>query len=239
MRNRIIYFFLIFIIFVFLIIFSQKRNSNNKTLKINIDFKHENGKFLDSQMVNKLLIQRKDTTFLLKEDTLDLKLVEDLLISNPMVANADIFRTPQGVLNVKLEERKPIARIINDNEEFYIDNFGFRVPISKKYSARVPIFYGRADKNLKDLVNLIKLIKTDSLAKVEIIDLRNLKNSYVFGLRSFPFKIIWGKNSKSKQKIKKLKFLYSYLRNKDFLKIEKVNLSFDKQIVLDYGQNGK
>ena len=239
MRNRIIYFFLIFIIFVFLIIFSQKRNSKNKTLKINIDFKHENGKFLDSQMVNKLLIQRKETTFLLKEDTLDLKLVEDLLISNPMVANADIFRTPQGVLNVKLEERKPIARIINDNEEFYIDNFGFRVPISKKYSARVPIFYGRADKNLKDLVNLIKLIKTDSLAKVEIIDLRNFKNSYVFGLRSFPFKIIWGKNSKNKQKIKKLKFLYSYLRNKDFLKIEKVNLSFDKQIVLDYGQNRK
>ena len=239
MRNRIIYFFLIFIIFVFLIIFSQKRNSKNKTLKINIDFKHEKGKFLDSQMVNKLLIQRKETTFLLKEDTLDLKLVEDLLISNPMVANADIFRTPQGVLNVKLEERKPIARIINDNEEFYIDNFGFRVPISKKYSARVPIFYGRADKNLKDLVNLIKLIKTDSLAKVEIIDLRNLKNSYVFGLRSFPFKIIWGKNSKNKQKIKKLKFLYDYLRNRDFLKIEKVNLSFDKQIVLDYGQNGK
>ena len=239
MRNSIIYFFLTLIIFVFLIIFSQKRNSKNKIIKINIDFKDENGKFLDSQMVNKLLIQRKEAAFLLKEDTLDLKLVEDLLISNPMVANADIFRTPQGILKVKLEERKPIARIINDNEEFYIDDFGFRVPISKKYSARVPIFYGQADENLEDLVNFIKLIKTDSFAKVEIIDLRNLKNNYVLGLRSFPFKIIWGKNSKNKQKIKKLKFLYSYLGKKDFLKIEKVNLSFDKQIVLDYGQNRK
>ena len=239
MRNRIIYFFSMFIIFFFLIIFSQKRNSKNKILKVNIDFKYENGKFLDSQMVNKLLIQRRDTTYLLKEDMLDLKIVEDLLISNPMVASADIFRTPQGVLSVKLEERKPIARIINDNEEFYIDNFGYRVPISKKYTARVPIFYGQADKILEDLVNFIKLIKTDSFAKGEIIDLRNLKNNYVLSLRSFPFKIIWGRNSKNKHKIKKLKFLYSYLGNKDFLKIEKVNLSFDKQIVLDYGQNEK
>ena len=239
MRNRVIFFFSMFLIFVFLTIFSQKRNSENKMLKVNVDFKHKNGKFLDSQMVNKLLIQRKDTTYLLKEDMLDLKVVEDILISNPMVASADIFRTPQGVLNVKLEERKPIARVINDNEEFYVDNFGYKVPISKNYSARVPIFYGQADKNLEDLVNFIKFIKTDSFAKVEIIDLRNLKNNYVLGLRSFPFKIIWGENSKNKHKIKKLKFLYSYLGNKDFLKIEKVNLSFDKQIVLDYGQNGK
>tara|TARA_Y100000768_G_scaffold177349_1_gene132699 strand:- start:1804 stop:2313 length:510 start_codon:yes stop_codon:yes gene_type:complete len=167
---------------------------------------------------------------------LDLRKVEDLLISNPMVARADIFRTPQGFLNVKLEERKPIARIINNNEEFYIDNFGYRVPISNNYSARVPIFYGEIDNNLEDIVNFIKLIEMDSFAKVEIIDLRNLNNSYVLGLRSFPFKIIWGKNSRYGQKIKKLKHLYSYLENKDFIDIDKVNLSFDKQIVLDYGK---
>tara|TARA_B100001029_G_C14921799_1_gene372405 strand:- start:285 stop:851 length:567 start_codon:yes stop_codon:yes gene_type:complete len=188
-------------------------------------------------MVNKLLIQRKDTAFFLKEDMLDLKLVEDLLISNPMIASADIFRTPQGILNVKLEERKPIVRIINKHEEFYIDNFGYSVPLSNKYSARVPIFYGQVDNNLKDLLNFVKLIKMDSFAKVEIIDLRNLNNNYILGLRSFPFKVIWGKNSKYKNKIKKLKYLYSFLENNKFLKIEKVNLKFDKQIVLDYEQN--
>ena len=106
-----------------MIFFSQKRNSENKILKVNIDFKYKNGRFLDSQMVNKLLIQRKDTSFFLNKDMLDLRKVEDLLISNPMVARADIFRTPQGFLNVKLEERKPIARIINNNEEFYIETY--------------------------------------------------------------------------------------------------------------------
>tara|TARA_B100001250_G_C19773134_1_gene778198 strand:- start:985 stop:1704 length:720 start_codon:yes stop_codon:yes gene_type:complete len=239
MRYRITCFFSISIVFVFLIFFSQKRNFKNETIKVNIDFKQKKGKFLDSQMVNKLLIQRKDTAFFLKEDMLDLKLVEDLLISNPMIASADIFRTPQGILNVKLEERKPIVRIINKHEEFYIDNFVYKVPLSNKYSARVPIFYGQADNNLKDLVNFVKLIKGDSFAKVEIIDLRNLNNNYILGLRSFPFKVVWGKNSKYKNKIKKLKYLYSYLENNKFLKIEKVNLKFDKQIVLDYEQNGK
>lgn len=234
MGDRVIYFFSIFIVFISLIFLSQKRNTKNKNLKVKVNFRYDNGKFLDSKMVNKLLIQREDTTFFLKEDMLDLKEVEDLLISNPMIATADIFRTPQGILNVKLQERKPIVRVINDQEEFYLDNFGHRVPLSKKYSARVPIFYGKVEKNLMDLVNFIKLIKKDSFAKSEVIDLKSLNNNYVLGLRTFPFKIIWGKNSKYKNKIKKLKYLYNYLEKKDFLKIEKVNLSFDKQIVLDY-----
>ena len=89
-------------------------------LKVNIDFKNKIGRFLDSQMVNKLLIQRNDTAFFIKEDMLDLKVVEDLLISNPMIANADIFRTPQGFLNVKLEERKPIIRIIITMKNFML-----------------------------------------------------------------------------------------------------------------------
>ena len=236
MRYSKVYFFSFLIFLVLIVIFSQKRNSRKEILKINIEFKNESPKFIDHQMVNKLLIQRKDTSFFLNKDMLDLRKVEDLLISNPMVARADIFRTPQGFLNVKLEERKPIARIINNNEEFYIDNFGYGVPISNNYSARVPIFYGEIDNNIEDIVNFIKLIETDSFAKVEIIDLRNLNNSYILGLRSFPFKIIWGKNTRYGQKIKKLKHLYSYLENKDFINIDKVNLSFDKQIVLDYGK---
>ena len=106
-----IYFFSILIIFVFLIFFSQKRNSKKEILRVNINFKDEKSKFLDSQMVNKLLIQRQDTTFYLKESMVDLKELEDLLLSNPMIAEANLFKTPQGILNVKLEERTPIIRI--------------------------------------------------------------------------------------------------------------------------------
>ena len=157
MGYRIIYFFAIFIVFISLIFLSQKRNTKNKNLKVKVNFRYDNGKFLDSQMVNKLLIQREDTTFFLKEDMLDLKEVEDLLISNPMIATADIFRTPQGILSVKLEERKPIVRVINNQEEFYLDNIGHRVPLSKKYSARVPIFYGKVDKNLMDFFIYLKV----------------------------------------------------------------------------------
>ena len=90
-----------------------------------------------------------------------------------------------------------------------------------------------------DLVKFTKLIRGDSLLNVEMIDLRSSNNGYILGLRSFPFKVIWGKNTKYEKKLKKLKYLYSYLETNDFLKIDKVNLTFDKQIVLDYEQNGK
>ena len=234
MRYRIFYFFSISMVFLFLIYFSQKRNSKNKILNLSVNFKGGKGRFLDSEMVNKLLIQREDTTFFLREEILDLKLVEDKLTSNAMIANADIFRTPQGILNVRLEERKPIVRIINNQEEFYLDNFGYKVPLSKKHSPRVPIFYGNTGENLTSLVNFVKLIKSDSFAKIEIIDIRHYSKSYVIGIRSFPFKVVWGDNSKFKNKIKKLKYLYSYLDGKEFLKIDQVNLTFDKQIVIGY-----
>ncbi len=239
MKFKIAYFFSILSILIFLLFFSQKRNTNKKKLKVDIDFKHENGKFLDSQMVNKLLIQSEDSTFYLEKDALDLNVLEDLLISNPMIANADVFRTPQGILKVKLEERSPVIRVINNHEQFYIDKYGYRVPLSKKYSARVPIFYGKLNSNLTDLINFIELIKIDSLTKFEIIDMRVINDNYVLGVRSFPFKILWGKNTKYRHKLKKLKYLYSYLGGLDSLKIQNVNLIFDKQIVLDYGQNGK
>ena len=237
MKYGKVYFFSILIFSVLIVIFSQKRNSRKKILKINIDFIDESPKFIDHQMVNKLLIQWNDTTYFLKEDMVDLKEVEDLLKSNPMIASAEVFRTPQGFLNIKLDEREPIIRIINNGENFYIDDFGYKVPLSKKYSARVPIFYGQVDKILMDLVDFTKKIKNDSLSKLEIIDFKNSNNKYVLGLRSFPFKVIWGKNQKHEHKLKKLKYLYSYLENKDFFKINKVNLTFDKQIVLEYGKN--
>lgn len=239
MRYRTIYFLSILIISMFLIFFSQKRNNKIEKLKVNIDFVDKNANFFDSIMVNKLLIQSKDTKFYLNKDMVDLKVVEDLLKSNPMIASADIYKTPQGVLNIKLEERKPIIRIINSDEEYYLDNFGFRVPLSENYSPRVPIFYGRLDSDLMDLVNFTKVIKSDSFAGAEIIDLKNSNNNYILGIRSYPFKIIWGNNSKNKNKIKKLKYLFSYLDERDYLKIKKVNLSFDKQIVLEYGENGE
>ena len=79
---------------------------------------------------------------------LDLKVVEDLLISNPMIARMLIFLEHHKVFKCQIRGAKAYSRIINNNEEFYIDNFGYKVPLSKKYSARVPIFYGEIDNNL-------------------------------------------------------------------------------------------
>ena len=80
---------------------------------------------------------------------------------------------------------------------------GHKVPLSKKYSARVPV-YGQPDENLMDLVKFLKLIRSDSLVKFEMIDLRSSKNGYILGLRSFPFKVIWEKTLNTNRRLKNL-----------------------------------
>ena len=79
-----------------------------------------------------MLIQREDTTFYLKESMVDLKELEDVLLSNPMIAEANLFKTPQGILNVKLEERNPIIRIVNNDKEFYNTICDFQYKIKSK-----------------------------------------------------------------------------------------------------------
>ncbi len=119
-----------------------------------------------------------------KIESLHLRKMETILERNPWVRNAEMFIDNRQVLQVKIEEREPVARIFTDEGgSFYVDSAGLRLPLSDKVSARVPMFTGfPSDKPvlakpdsalLKDIVSMGKYILADSfwMAQVAQIDI--------------------------------------------------------------------
>lgn len=73
----------------------------------------------------------------------DLRGMEERLQKNVWIRDAELFFDNNQVLQVKIEEREPIARIFTSTgNSFYIDSSCERLPLSDKLSAKLPVFTG-------------------------------------------------------------------------------------------------
>lgn len=78
-----------------------------------------------------------------KTSALNLRQMETVVERNPWVRNAEMFIDNNQVLQVRIEERQPVARVFTmEGSSFYLDSSSMRLPLSDKVSARVPTFTG-------------------------------------------------------------------------------------------------
>jgi len=99
-----------------------------------------------------------------KINSFDLRKIEKGLTANVWVKSAQLFFDNNEKLQVNVLEREPIARIFSRvGTTFYIDSSIEILPLSEKFSARLPVFTGfPSDK---------ALIKADSDLLVDIKDI--------------------------------------------------------------------
>lgn len=72
---------------------------------------------------------------------IDLAAMESDLKKNSWIKNAELYFDNNNVLKVKVTEREPVARIFTKSGlSFYIDSSMARIPLSDKFSARLPVF---------------------------------------------------------------------------------------------------
>jgi cell division protein FtsQ len=73
----------------------------------------------------------------------DLRKIENELEKSKWVKNAELFFDNKDILKVNLQEREPVARVFTaSNASFYIDTALAMLPLSDKFSARLPMFTG-------------------------------------------------------------------------------------------------
>ncbi len=74
---------------------------------------------------------------------ISLEALEQALIQDKWIKNANLYFDREDVLHVLVEERQPVARVFTVNgNSFYIDSSGARMPLLEKLSARVPLITG-------------------------------------------------------------------------------------------------
>jgi cell division protein FtsQ len=128
---------------VVLLIAAVTRKNNEHCAKIEIDISGvQNNFFIDKKDV--LDILQKTNGGSLEMDpinSIDLALMETELQKTQWIKNAELFFDNNDVLDVKITEREPIARIFTSaGKSFYLDSALVRLPLCDKFSARVPVF---------------------------------------------------------------------------------------------------
>ena len=228
---------------VFLYGFSNLKNRTQKVADISIEFEQGDNLFMSYQMVNKLLIQNGRTVKNLTKSVIDLHNLEAKIRSHPMVESASVFLTVDGFLKAKIRQRTPIARVVVNNESYYIDRQAKSMPLSENFSARVLLISGYVkEQNNAEIQQLVTTILNDEFLKEQIIGVEiKPKNEYVLDTRVGDQKIILGKIENLDQKFKNLGSFYNKtMADSTIYKYDSINLKYNKQVVatnkVDYGK---
>jgi cell division protein FtsQ len=134
-------------------------------IEINING-NSNNFFLDKKEINNILTADGARELIGKHTTeFNLEQMENILEKNIWVKNADLFFDNNQVLQVKVKEREPVARIFTVNgSSFYVDKEGDRLPLSETFSARVPAITYFPSNN-------VNLNKADSILLMQVKDI--------------------------------------------------------------------
>lgn len=219
---------------IFLYAFSQKRYNNHRISEMKIDIKNENLKFLNDEMVNKLLIQSVGNPLNQLNSSVNLYSIEETLRKHQMVEHADVFLSQKGKLEIQIEQRQPVVRIINAKESYYLDNKGLRMPLSSNYSERVILASGVYDQESeKELFELVSMILKDSFYSKQVIGIEKKSNgNYMIQPRIGNYTIVFGKMEDAVEKLEKLKVFYKKKWNSEELKKYKtINIQYKNQVI--------
>ena len=200
--------------------------------KTDIYIHNSNNLFITKDSIKSAVIEII-TTKNIHKSSVHLKGLEFELNKIELVRKSDVFIDVNGTMIIDIEQRKPIARFI-DNKS-YLDEDGLVMPKSKYYSARVPVIKGYA--NTQDQLDLIykltNYIKNDKFLSQSATEILIDSNSnFSIKLRDYRFKILIGQLNNLDLKIKNFKAFYiNASANQILNKYSVINLQFDNQVV--------
>ena len=177
-------------------------------------------------------------------NSFNLERLETGLVKNIWIKNAELFFDNNAVLHVDINEREPVARVFtNTGTTFYIDTSLAMLPLSDKFSARLPVFTDfPSDRKILSkpdsmLLNQIKTlavaIENDSfcMAMIEQIDItpdRDFEMVPKMGNQ----KIVFGDAEDIDKKLTKLKLFYkNVFPETSWNYYSVINLQYKNQVV--------
>ena len=77
-----------------------------------------------------------------KLQTINCGAIETLLDTRSAIRTSEAYTTEDGVLHIRIRQRRPVARIQMKDIGFYIDETGWIFPLQKDYTSYVTMVTG-------------------------------------------------------------------------------------------------
>ena len=200
---------------------------------VSVKFVGDNNLYLTEDAVNKLLIQNYGPLKNRAKEQLVLNTIEEVILSNDMVKNAQVYLTVNGELISKIVQRKPIGRV-EGVSKFYLDDLGERMPLSKQHSARVPIITGKiTGRTLEDAYVILNYINEDDFLRKNVIGIHiEEEGNYQLKFRMENFVVNLGGVDNLNTKFKNFMAFYAKAAKDNSLEdYAIVSLEFNNQVV--------
>ncbi|WP_202405912.1 cell division protein FtsQ/DivIB [Hufsiella ginkgonis] len=112
---------------------------------------------------------------------INIHLLEEALKANPFIADAKVYADMDGVLQIGIVQREPLIRILNsENQDFYIDRNGYKIPASANFTARVLAANGLIGEHFSGRVDTLNTpIGRDLYAVAQFIEKDTLWNDQI------------------------------------------------------------
>ena len=226
----------------------------NATICKDVIFKIDEGKtktpFLnETDILNSIKIS-KTSLVGKKINSIRLYDIEDKIENNPSVLACQCYFTTEGYLIVEVSQRIPVVRVMGMYDNYYIDQHGRLMPLSKNFSARAVVASGNIPDGfrkkynvllgttkdsscLKDIYELALAIREDSFlnALVEQIYVTDSKE-YILISKIGPTKIEFGSIEFYDEKLKNLKAFYKSRKVRENWHLyESISVKYRNQIV--------
>ena len=203
----------------------RKSNAEVKTLVVHIDGRNGSDQLISEKEVKQLLnLAAGKTISKTNIKTLNLRKLEAKLNKDKRIERADIYFDSKNRLNVSIIQKKPVMRVIEDaGDEYYLDENGKQVPVTRGSAVRVPVVSGISDSfhptflttekpsKLKDIFNIMKYVSRDEFLSA-LIEQAYVENDSIGDIVLIPKlgreRLIFGDGRDIETKFEKLKIFY-------------------------------
>ena len=120
-----------------MIYFAGKNNKENYCKLTDITIEMDQNAFITNDVINDYLLDNNLYPDSIKMNDVSFKNIENLLANHPSIKSANVYSDMQGKVFVSVVQRKPIVRVQNGKDGYYLDEDGLRMPLSNEYTARM------------------------------------------------------------------------------------------------------
>lgn len=199
----------------------------------------------------KMFLEREYGQYVgLYADSLNLARMEDIIDGRSAVRKSEAYITKDGMLNIKVSQRKPAVRFQKHEGGFYADIEGYVFPLQSSYASHVQVIDGEIPINMKSghkgmiedpeekewfnkVIRIVNFIEDSKVWKDKIVQI-HVSNGGELTLvpREGNEVFIFGQPDRIEEKFDKMEKYYTAIRHrKGSERYEVVNVEYEGQIV--------
>lgn len=216
-----------------------------KQLKVVIEGKET---FIDQQDISKLILDNFGNVIGVPLKNIEIEKIEQSLLELPYVAHASVYTDMNGVLQINVQQREVILRVISARgKEYYVDTHGKKIPVTLKYVPHVLVANGYIRETyeqpleaveselVQDLVKIVEHVQGDQLWENQIVQLYvNEERDIEIIPRVGKEVLLIGNADSLQEKLDRLEVYYKNILPKVGSEAyEKVNVKYGDQIICE------